>query len=99
MDTNEHESAQQGQTDYQKRLKRPNGHSNITPMRGSPKNNGDSSARVARQETFSDGSELTELENGAYVLRETSQARPQPFIEQPAPYSQPPPKPKLKEKL
>lgn len=70
----------------------------MTPMGGPPKNNGDSSANVVKKETFSDGSELTELENGAYVLRETSEARPQPFVEQPAPYSQPPPKPKLKEK-
>ena len=53
---------------------------------------------VVRQETFKDGSRLSELANGAFVLQETSQAV-QPYVEQPAPYNQPPPKPKLKAEL
>ena len=50
------------------------------------------------QETFSDGSRLSELADGAFILQETSHAV-QPCVEQPAPYNQPPPKPKLKTEL
>ena len=52
-------------------------------------------APVVRQEAFSDGSRLSELADGAFILQETSHAV-QPYVEQPAPYNQPPPKPKLK---
>ena len=54
-----------------------------------------SNSPVVRQENFSDGSQLSELANGAFILQETSQAV-QPYVEQPAPYNKPPPKPKLK---
>jgi hypothetical protein len=54
-----------------------------------------SNAPVVRQETFNDGSELAD---GAFILQETSHAV-QPYVEQPAPYNQPPPKPKLKAEL
>ncbi len=55
-------------------------------------------APVVRQETFSDGSRLSELADGCFILQETSHAV-QPYVEQSAPYNQPPPKPKLKTEL
>ena len=52
-------------------------------------------APMVRQETFSDGSRLSELADGCFILQETSHAV-QPYVEQPAPYNKPPPKPMLK---
>ena len=40
-------------------------------MPAAPNRNGKAESRVVKKETFSDGSELIELENGALLLRES----------------------------
>jgi len=66
----------------------------MTGVHKPPGQNGESNARVVRKETFSDGSELIELEGGTILLREGMSARPEVMGEQPAPYDQPAPKPR-----
>jgi len=61
-----------------------------------PGQNGESNARIVRRETFSDGSELIELEGGTILLREGRSANVDLMGEQPAPYDQPAPKPKAR---
>lgn len=56
--------------------------------------NGDSGEKVVRRETFKDGSQLVELENGSLLLLEGKSSKALTFAEQPARYSKPPPKPK-----
>jgi hypothetical protein len=60
------------------------------------KNNGGkiSESDVVSRETFSDGSQVVELRNGTLLLLESRTANVLNFAEQPAPYDQPPPKPK-----
>ena len=49
--------------------------------------NGDSGEKVVRRETFKDGSQLVELENGSLLLLEGKSSKVLIFAEQPAPYS------------
>lgn len=47
-----------------------------------------------RVERFQDGSSVSELEGGSYLIRESRQARALELVEQPAPYNEPAPQPK-----
>jgi len=49
---------------------------------------------VRSREVFKDGSQLVELENGSLLLLEGKSSKVLMFAEQPAPYNEPPPKPK-----
>jgi len=53
-----------------------------------------SESDVVSRETFSDGSQVVELKNGCLILFEPKTSNVLNFAEQPAPYDQPPPKPK-----
>jgi hypothetical protein len=63
-------------------------------MQNQQNGDGDSSKKVRSREVFKDGSQLVELENGSLLLLEGKSSKALAFAEQPAPYSEPPPKPK-----
>ena len=66
-------------------------------MPAAPNRNGKAESRVVKKETFSDGSELIELENGALLLRESKFSRTEVLAEQQAPYNKPAPAPRKKQ--
>jgi hypothetical protein len=63
-------------------------------MRNQHNGDDDSGEKVRSREVFKDGSQLVELENGSLLLLEGKSSKALMFAEQPAPYSEPPPKPK-----
>jgi len=63
-------------------------------MQNQKNGNGEQDGKIVRRETFSDGSQILELENGSMLLLEGKGSKTLAFAEQPAPYDEPAPEPK-----